>query len=131
MFAPSKETIDSVKAWLVKSGIPADKITLSKSKGWLTFETTVDKLQSLVKADFHVYENLQSRNDHIGTDEYSLPPDVARFVDFVLPGTTFATINKRADKKNVVNAIKEPFVPLTEDQEAELKAKISKCRCLQ
>ncbi|QPG98144.1 hypothetical protein C2857_007305 [Epichloe festucae Fl1] len=125
LFAPSKETIDSVKAWLVKSGIPADKIALSKSKGWLRFDTTVDQLQSLVKADYHVYENLQSRDDHIGTDEYSLPPDVARFVDFVLPGTTFATTNKRADNKNVVNAIKEPFVPLSKDQAAGLKAKIN------
>ncbi|KAK2609355.1 hypothetical protein QQS21_002136 [Conoideocrella luteorostrata] len=126
LFAPSTETIDSVKTWLVKSGIPSDKITLSKSKGWLHFETTVAKLQSLVKADYNVYNNLHSRDDHIGTDEYSLPADVAPLIDFLLPGTTFSKTNsKRAAKGSVVNAIKEPIVQLAKDEADKLQAALN------
>lgn len=127
MFAPTQETIDSVKTWLVKSGIPADKITLSKSKGWLSFETTVSKLQSLVKADYHLYKNVQSRDEHMGTDEYSLPSEVAPFVDFLLPGTSFGKVAKRDGKKDTANAIKEPFVALSKDDAAQLKAQLSRC----
>ncbi|KAG5927880.1 hypothetical protein E4U42_001678 [Claviceps africana] len=120
LFAPKQEAIDAVNNWLVKSGVPAQNINLSKSRGWIMFDSTVEKLQSLVKADYHVYEHLQSRSDHIGTDEYRLPADIAPLVDFILPGTTFTEFRKRTGKGGPVpRATIERFVPFSQDQAAE------------
>ncbi|QUC20437.1 uncharacterized protein UV8b_04678 [Ustilaginoidea virens] len=124
LFAPAQKTIDAVKGWLVKAGVPANKIYLSKSKAWLSFATTVDKLQQLVKADYHVYENLRSRDEHVGTEQYKLPADVAPFVDFILPGTTFIKHPKRAKKASVA-AVKEPLRPLSQDQIRKLQSGIN------
>ncbi|KAG5944150.1 hypothetical protein E4U53_006926 [Claviceps sorghi] len=126
LFAPKQEAIDAVKNWLVKSGVPAQNIALSKSRGWIMFDSSVEKLQSLVKADYHVYEHLQSSSDHIGTDEYSLPPDIAPLVDFLLPGTTFTEFRKRTDKNGLVRgATIERFMPLSQAQAADLKTRFN------
>ncbi len=125
MFAPSEETIDSVKSWLVKSGIPADKITLSNSKGWLSFETTVSKLESVLKTQYHVYNNVAARSDHIGSDEYSLPEDISDLVEFVMPAVSTGKIGKR-DNKAQAQAIKEPVRDLTAAQQTSVKIDISK-----
>ncbi|KAG6001526.1 hypothetical protein E4U21_004117 [Claviceps maximensis] len=122
LFAPKQSTIDGVKNWLVKSGIPTQDITLSNSRGWIMFESSVEKLQSLVKADYHVYEHLDFRSEHIGTEEYSLPNDIAPLVDFVLPGTTFTKFNKKLDKRGIIlQTTIERFVPLTSTQAAEFQ----------
>ncbi|KAG5970552.1 hypothetical protein E4U55_001614 [Claviceps digitariae] len=134
MFAPKQETIDAVKDWLVDSGVSAQSITLSKSKGWIEFDSKVGKLRSLVKADYHVYEHAQSRSERIGTDEYSLPVDIAPLIDFVLPGATLTGISKRAGKRTgkrtdntriTPGATIERFVPLSKLQEAEVSSHIN------
>ncbi|KAG6004438.1 hypothetical protein E4U43_000737, partial [Claviceps pusilla] len=120
LFAPKQATIDAVKNWLVKSGVSAQNITLSKNRGWIKFHSSVQKLQSLVKADYHVYEHLRSRSDHIGTEAYSLPADIAPLVDFVLPGTTFAEFRRKINKKGIsLGPTVERFMPFTQPQQEE------------
>ena len=89
-FSPDKETVETVKAWLVKSGIPADSIKLRRSQGWIAFETTAGKLESLLSTKYHNYDHASSNNVHIGTDEYKLPESVSEHVDFVHPGIAMA-----------------------------------------
>ncbi|CCE31770.1 related to Tripeptidyl-peptidase I precursor [Claviceps purpurea 20.1] len=136
LFAPKQESIDVVKAWLVESGVPADSISLSKSRGWLMFNSSVSKLETLVKADYHVFENVHSRSEHIGTEEYSLPAKVAGLVDFVMPGTSLTENNeftseigtsdvaKPIKKKIRVATTTEKFMPLSLAEKTDLSNKI-------
>jgi tripeptidyl-peptidase I len=36
IFAPSQATVDSVREWLVSAGIPAEKISQSLNKQWMS-----------------------------------------------------------------------------------------------
>jgi tripeptidyl-peptidase-1 len=36
IFAPSQATVDSVREWLVSTGIPAEKISQSVNKQWMS-----------------------------------------------------------------------------------------------
>lgn len=101
LFAPSEDSISSVKAWLVKSGVPASSITSSKSKGWLDFVTTSGQLESLLQTSFSTYDHVEARNVHVGTDEYSLPKEISQHVDFITPGVVFAPVktSSKAEKR--------------------------------
>lgn len=130
MFAPTEETINSVKNWLVKSGIPEDEIILSNSKGWMGFETTVSNLESVLKTKYHVYNNVAARSNHLGTDEYSLPEEISDLVDFIMPAVSTGKMNKRDDQAEAqAVAIKEPVRELTEELAKAIKLNTSKkCR---
>lgn len=56
-FAPSKETIDAVKDWVVSSGLPEDRVSLSGNKGWISLDVTVGKAERLFQTNYHVYEH--------------------------------------------------------------------------
>ena len=45
-FAPSKETVDTVRDWLESSGISRDRVAQSQSLGWLHFHATVDEVST-------------------------------------------------------------------------------------
>ena len=57
MFAPSDETITTVREWLVDSGIPAERITHSDNKGWLAFDISAQQAESLLHTEYYVYEH--------------------------------------------------------------------------
>ncbi|KAJ3499351.1 hypothetical protein NLG97_g391 [Lecanicillium saksenae] len=87
LFAPAGESVNAVKQWLIKSGIPGDSITIPRSKGWLEFETTASQLESVLKTKYHVYKRDNVADvETIGAEEYSLPPKVSEHVDFIYPG---------------------------------------------
>ncbi|UNI21181.1 Tripeptidyl-peptidase I [Purpureocillium takamizusanense] len=94
LFAPSDESVSRVKRWLVESGVPESAIAVPRSKTWVRFDTTVAHLETLVKARYHVYDHVATRDEHVGTDEYHLPEGVAPHVDFVLPGVAFSRLGR-------------------------------------
>lgn len=95
LFAPSEQTINQVKTWLVSSGIPAGSIALSNSKGWINFNTTASELESLLKTKFYLYTNNATDGVYFGTEAYSLPHDVSSLVDFAMPGISFTQMQKK------------------------------------
>ncbi|EXV06545.1 peptidase S53 family protein [Metarhizium robertsii] len=95
LFAPSEQSINQVKTWLVSSGIPAGSIALSNSKGWINFNTTASELESLLKTKFYLYTNNATDGVYFGTEAYSLPHDVSSLVDFVMPGISFTQMQKK------------------------------------
>lgn len=95
-FAPAQESIDTVKQWLVDAGIPADDLTVAKDKGSIGFKTSVGTLEALLKTSYHVYENQKTASQHLGSDGYSLPAEVAQHVDFVWPGVVTSQIRAGA-----------------------------------
>ena len=64
-FAPSRETIETVKNWLQESGIDASRMRLSRSKGWIEFNATASEIEGLLDAEYHVYTHDETGREHI------------------------------------------------------------------
>ncbi|OAA73958.1 Peptidase S53, propeptide [Cordyceps fumosorosea ARSEF 2679] len=84
-FAPTQESIDAVRQWLVSAGIPDRNVQLSQNRGFLDFETTVGGLEALLQTSYHVYEDKRTASQHLGADDYHLPASIAAHVDYVWP----------------------------------------------
>jgi len=65
-FAPSKETVDAVTNWLASAGIGKDRLRLSGNKGWIHVDATVDEVENLLKAEYHVYTHTDTGSEQIG-----------------------------------------------------------------
>lgn len=64
-FAPDDNTIDTVRSWLVESGIALEKIRLTASKGWIEADVTVGEAENLLNAEYNVYAH-ETGKEHIG-----------------------------------------------------------------
>lgn len=83
LLAPSSAANPAVEAWLKSAGV-----TQINSDGeWVTFATTVDNANKLLGTEFNYYESAGVTK--LRTTEYSLPKDVAQYIDFVTPTTYF------------------------------------------
>lgn len=69
LFAPHKNTVDSVRTWLEAAGIDPSRLSQSTNKQWLQFDAETAELEELIKADFHHYEHLPTGKTNIGCDE--------------------------------------------------------------
>lgn len=66
-FAPSLETIKTVKNWLTGSGFADERLKLSKNKGWLhVVNATAAEIESLLDTEYHVYTHMESGEEQIG-----------------------------------------------------------------
>jgi tripeptidyl-peptidase-1 len=90
-FAPSQDTLDAVRNWLVDSGISAERVKTTASKGWLQFMATVDEAERLLKTKYHAYEHTSSGTPRVGCDAYYVPEHVRQHVDFITPTVHFDT----------------------------------------
>ncbi|KAJ8502390.1 hypothetical protein ONZ45_g11805 [Pleurotus djamor] len=96
-FAPSHETISTVRNWLVGSGIPSERIKVSSTKGWINLDVTIAEAEELLKTEYNVYVH-DTGKEHIACEEYHLPEHVAPHVDLVLPSVHFdAQVHRRSD----------------------------------
>ncbi|KAJ7367301.1 subtilisin-like protein [Mycena albidolilacea] len=94
-FAPSNETIQAVVSWIVKSGVPRDRVRVSKTKGWVqVLNATVAEAETLLKAEYHVFEH-ESDGQHVACDAYHLPAHVVPHVEIVTPTIDFNPLRKR------------------------------------
>ncbi|KAJ8585969.1 hypothetical protein M405DRAFT_935689 [Rhizopogon salebrosus TDB-379] len=64
-FAPSAESIETVHAWLIDSGVEPHRVKLSPTKGWLGVTSTVQEAENLLNAVYHVYDH-ETGTKHIG-----------------------------------------------------------------
>ncbi|OAA43423.1 alkaline serine protease AorO [Beauveria brongniartii RCEF 3172] len=96
LFASSNETIDSVRQWLIASGISSGSIQISPSRTWVHFNTTVGELGQLLQTQYHEYTSRSSKGVYLGTESYSLPKNISPLVDFILPATSFTQIPRPA-----------------------------------
>ena len=67
-FAPSDESIEAVKSWLVESGIPREYIDDSDDKQWLAINIPVKQAEDLLGAEYHEYD-AHDGTARIGCDE--------------------------------------------------------------
>ena len=59
-FAPSEETINTVKDWLVSSGVATERIAHSDNRGWLAFDATAEQAENLLQTKFYQYEDTET-----------------------------------------------------------------------
>lgn len=65
MFAPSEETIEAVRSWLVGSGVESDRIRLTSNKGWIEVSATVEEAERLLQTEYNLYSH-SSGQEHVG-----------------------------------------------------------------
>ncbi|KAL8809289.1 MAG: hypothetical protein Q9200_003542 [Gallowayella weberi] len=87
-FAPSAETVNTVKSWLTSSGIAPERISRSQSLGWLKFDATVAEAESLLNTEYHLYKHSTGK-PHVACSEYHVPKHVTPHVDFITPTVHF------------------------------------------
>ena len=86
------------------------------------FDARASQLETILHAEYHVYEHVEARGEHIGTDEYHLPRDISLLVDFITPGVVFAS-RRSADaaKRGVEKAISPKTKAIPEELAAKLR----------
>lgn len=69
-FAPTLETVQAVREWLVSSGIDAKRMSLSDNKGWIGFDATIEEAEQLFHAQYYEHEHRDESKYSVGCDEY-------------------------------------------------------------
>jgi tripeptidyl-peptidase-1 len=90
-FAPSDITIRSVVRWLEDAGITSDRVKQSQSLNWLHADLTVEEAENLLRTEYFKYTHAGTGQSHIACEEYSIPEDVRKYVDFITPTVHFDT----------------------------------------
>ncbi|CRG84245.1 Aorsin [Talaromyces islandicus] len=121
MFAPTDESVNAVKQWLISSGIHDVRITHSDNKGWLAFIASGDELESLLHADFYEYEDSETGDLNLATEKYHVPKHIQDHVDYITPGIRFPFLrdpelakskSKRSTSRNVYNTFQSRPAPV-------------------
>ncbi|KAG1738203.1 subtilisin-like protein, partial [Suillus lakei] len=100
-FAPSTESIETVRSWLFENGVEPHRMKLSPTKGWLEVASTVEEAENLLLAEYHVYDH-ETGTKHIACESYHLPEHVIPHVDFVTPTIHFDTRVQKRDQHSRV-----------------------------
>lgn len=133
-FAPSKETIDTVREWLLWNGFDEKRVKVTKTKSWIEVNATVEEAEELLRTDYHVYAH-DSGKEHIGTgfhlprisrlmlismiyyvvsDSYHLPAHIVPHIEIITPSVHFnAIIAKRRTGSSSAHDIGQPGVGIT------------------
>jgi tripeptidyl-peptidase-1 len=75
---------------------------LSKGRNWLKVNVTVEEAESLLRTEYHVYTNVQTGNDHLACDDYSVPPHISEHIDFITPTIHFdATVKQKKQRRDL------------------------------
>lgn len=70
MFAPSQDSVDSVRSWLEKVGVEAHRISQSANKQWMQMDLSTAEAEKLFQTKYHFFEHAPSGKSTIGCDEY-------------------------------------------------------------
>ncbi|KAK0119805.1 Tripeptidyl-peptidase sed1 [Cadophora gregata] len=97
IFAPSQDTVDAVRGWLVSAGIASEKISQSINKQWVQFDASVFELESLLITEYHEYEHSDTGKTTVACDKYHVPSHIQEHVDYITPGTKLFSSHRRPD----------------------------------
>ncbi|KAJ7728592.1 family S53 protease [Mycena maculata] len=85
--APSDQATAVVQAWLSSHGLSAN--TSSSAGDWLSLSVTVAKANEILSAQYETFQHVASGKTYARTLSYSLPAEVADFIDTIHPTVTF------------------------------------------
>jgi tripeptidyl-peptidase I len=74
LFAPSKDAVDAVQAWLEAAGVHASRISHSMNKQWLQFDAKTSEVEELLQTRYHFFEHSEHGSASIACDEYVWKP---------------------------------------------------------
>ncbi|KAJ5143670.1 Peptidase S8/S53 subtilisin/kexin/sedolisin [Penicillium bovifimosum] len=98
MFAPPKESVDSVRQWLESSGIDKSRVVHSDNKGWLAFDAYAHEVEKLFMTEFYEHEHSHTASLKIGCEEYHVPEHIQHHIDYITPGVKLSPIVKKSTK---------------------------------
>lgn len=87
--APSPESVSLVQQWLGVNDITAKAI--SPAGDWLQFSIPVGQANTLLQADFTVFNHTETGTQLTRTLAYSIPTTLQGHVDLIHPTITFVT----------------------------------------
>lgn len=67
-FAPTAKTVQTVRDWLMSTGIEAERITVSDNKGWLAFDAAVEEVERLFQTQYFEHGHADADKYTIGCD---------------------------------------------------------------
>jgi tripeptidyl-peptidase I len=121
-FAPKQESIDAVTDWLEAEGIARSRVHLSKSRNWLSFNSTTREVERLLKAEYHVYRHNGTGHYHVACEKYHIPEHLSDHIDIITPTVHF--------DQRLGQGRKNKMVQLEEEQATELKKRALESRQL-
>ncbi|KAI0134750.1 peptidase-like protein [Xylariales sp. AK1849] len=102
---PRKESTDAVISWLKSAGIPGADI--EDAGEWVIFRTMVGKAETLLDADFAVYNHVGTQAEKLRTLEYSVPETLKSHITMIQPTTVFGGM--RRHDSHVFKVEESPF----------------------
>jgi len=125
LFAPTKDSVDAVTAWLKSAGFAADRVSQSVNKQWMQFDATAAEAGDLLFTDFYVYEHRWTGTQNVACEEYHIPSHIREHIDYITPGIRLRVDPGRAKKakreieaeklrKRGVSAMNTGAVPIAE-----------------
>lgn len=101
IFAPATETAETVKNWLLSSGVEASRILPYSNKGWLSIDMPAEEAERLFHTEYYEHDDGDSGLQRMGCDAYYLPAHVSKHVDFIKPGVVLSSpLKKRVLKRD-------------------------------
>lgn len=70
MYAPSEDSVQTVRNWLVESGVDDGAIIHSDNKGWLAMNLPAWQVEDLFQTEYHEHVHSTSGVVKVGSDEY-------------------------------------------------------------
>ncbi len=86
LFAPERDTVTTVVAWLTSSGIAVDRISQSANKQWIQFDASVAEAEALLFTEYHIFEHGATGTRDVAAEHYHIPRHVQPHIDYVTPG---------------------------------------------
>ncbi|KAJ6585599.1 family S53 protease [Mycena capillaripes] len=123
--APTAEAVSAVQAWLASHDLVAN--TSSSAGDWLSLTVPVSKANEMLAAKYETFKHVASGKTYARTLSFSLPAEVADFVDTVHPAATF---NNPVSLSPVLSAPK-PAAAISSDATAASCATTITPSCLQ
>lgn len=68
-FAPTAETVQTVRDWLISAGIASERLSISDNKGWLAFDASVEEAESLFQTQYYEHQDKNPSKYTVGCDE--------------------------------------------------------------
>lgn len=71
LFNPEEDSVQTVKEWLLESGIDERRIVHSENKGWLARNIPTHDAERLSQAEYHEHEHVRTGSTKLGCNPYA------------------------------------------------------------
>lgn len=86
-FAPPSSTIHTILLWLNTSGIPLQRVQLSRERGHILIATCVEDAERLLNTQYYEFHDIAHPDDRpqIAVESYHLPSSLDDMIYFIEP----------------------------------------------